>query len=462
MKLYTLLIVLGLFTSPVWTKDSNEVKKNQTFVATHEWQEIPEGQGIPQGLHVRINLQTGKKEAKLLDETDDSSNDPLKVMHKDGALSVLPDDYDMVKEEEDEEGDSEAPEDYNGENGQPKKVKHLDEALKRIGIDYNPEEKLQNIKREFRSYEELKKTFEGMRKAFKSDGEIIVQLIEEFHNITKDSKDMEVRIKTQTQILESFNYLMSQYDNAQLFVEQGGLDQVILPTLVNQTHVGLKVEVMRVLGAMCQNNPKVQIKVYERNVGSHLTQILMSSTRTEELSTALYAFSSLLRKFPHAQQRILSTSGTQALVSVLGKEAELKIKAKAVTIISDIIVEKELVLSKSSADDDPLAAAQYAELSFPEWLEANSYCETMDGLVTTNLYEFLEAPDILEYFTNALENTKSFCSPLWSQSPQFRHVLLTLRNRYSQSEDEYRLDISKLLKILIDKLYPESIRHDEF
>ncbi|XP_073830700.1 sil1 nucleotide exchange factor [Musca autumnalis] len=454
MKPYTLLIVLGLLATAGWAKESNEVKKNQTFVATHEWQEIPEGQGIPQGLHVRINLQTGKKEAKLLDETDESSNDPLKVIHKNGALAVLPDEYDMVKEEVEEDDE--------GEAGKPKKIKHLDEALKRIGIDYTPEERLESIKREFRSYEELKKTFEGMRKAFKTDGEIIVQLIEEYHNITKDSKDVETRIKTQTQILESFNYLMSQYDNALLFVDQGGLDQVILPTLVNQTHVGLKVEVMRVLGAMCQNNPKVQIKVYERNVGSHLTQILMSSTRTEELSTALYAFSSLLRKFPHAQQRILSTSGTQALVSVLGKEAELKIKAKAATIINDIIVEKELVLSKSSADDDPLAAAQYAELSFPEWLEANSYCETMDALVTTNLYEFLEVPDILEYIINALDNTKTFCSPLWSQSPQFRHVLLTLRNRYSQSEDEYRLDIAKLLRTLIDKLYPDSIRHDEF
>lgn len=377
-------------------------------------------------------------------------------MHKDGALSVLPDD-DSAEDETDDSGDDSS----SSSDGKTKKIKHLDEALKRIGIDYTPEEKLENIKREFRSYEELKKTFEGMRKAFKTDGEIIVQLIEEYHNITKDGKDPEARLKTQTQILESFNYLMSQYDNALLFVDQGGLEYVILPTLVNQTQTSLKVEVMRVLGSMTQNNPKVQIKVYERNVGSHLTQILMTSTRTEELSSALYAFSSLLRKFPHAQQRILSTSGTQALVSVLDKECELKIKAKAVTIISDIIVEKELVLSKSSINNDPLAAAQYAELNFPEWLQANSYCETMDAIVTSNLYGFMEAPDILEYFVHALENTRSFCSGHWSKG-QLRHVLLTLRNRYSQSDDEYRLEISHMLKNLIDKQYPESARHDEF
>ncbi|XP_013099436.2 nucleotide exchange factor Sil1 [Stomoxys calcitrans] len=457
MKFCTFLILIGLIQT-TWTKEAKETKKNHTtFVATHEWQEIEEGQGIPQGLHVRINLQTGKKEAKLLDESQeeyDKDNEHIqRAVHKDGALSILPDDNGG---NEDEDGDS---------NGKAKKkIKHLDEAFKRIGIDYDPEEGGTKAKREFRSYEELKKTFEGMRKAFKSDAEIIIQFIEEFRNATKESKDADARIKIQTQILESFNYLMSQYDNALLFVEQGGLDHVILPTLVNvsYTHVGLKVEAMRVLGAMSQNNPKVQIKVYERNVGSHLTQILMTSTRTEELSTALYAFSSLLRKFPHAQQRILSTSGTQALVSVLSKDCDLKIKAKAATLISDIVLEKELVLSKSTVDDDPLAAAQYAELSFPEWLQANSYCETMDALVTSNLYDFLEAPDILEYFIHSLANTKSFCSLLWSQSPQLRHVLLTLRNRYSQSEDEYRLEISQLLNKLIDQLYPETVRHDEF
>jgi nucleotide exchange factor SIL1 len=37
-------------------------------VPTNEWQEVGEHQTIPKGLHIRLNLQTGKKEAKLLDE----------------------------------------------------------------------------------------------------------------------------------------------------------------------------------------------------------------------------------------------------------------------------------------------------------------------------------------------------------------------------------------------------------
>ena len=38
------------------------------FVATDEWQVIPENEPLPNGLHYRINLETGKKEAKLLEE----------------------------------------------------------------------------------------------------------------------------------------------------------------------------------------------------------------------------------------------------------------------------------------------------------------------------------------------------------------------------------------------------------
>jgi nucleotide exchange factor SIL1 len=44
------------------------------FVATNEWQDILEGQKVPAGLHYRMNLATGKKEAKLLVEENDESD----------------------------------------------------------------------------------------------------------------------------------------------------------------------------------------------------------------------------------------------------------------------------------------------------------------------------------------------------------------------------------------------------
>ncbi|KAJ8561524.1 hypothetical protein ON010_g8160 [Phytophthora cinnamomi] len=37
------------------------------FVPTNEWQDILPNQAIPPGLYIRVNLETGKKEAKLLE-----------------------------------------------------------------------------------------------------------------------------------------------------------------------------------------------------------------------------------------------------------------------------------------------------------------------------------------------------------------------------------------------------------
>ena len=46
------------------------VDEPDVFQPTSEWQVVQEGQSIPRGLHVRINLETGVKEAKLMEDSD--------------------------------------------------------------------------------------------------------------------------------------------------------------------------------------------------------------------------------------------------------------------------------------------------------------------------------------------------------------------------------------------------------
>ena len=59
--------------------DQNSYQEQDVFVPTKEWQTIREGQHIPPGLHVRMNLQTGLKEAKLLDDNMETSEpDPMR------------------------------------------------------------------------------------------------------------------------------------------------------------------------------------------------------------------------------------------------------------------------------------------------------------------------------------------------------------------------------------------------
>ncbi|MEE6479023.1 hypothetical protein FKM82_012098 [Ascaphus truei] len=52
-------------------EDVQDPEDQEVFYPTHEWQVVKPDQAVPRGLHMRLNLQTGKNEAKLLDEKDD-------------------------------------------------------------------------------------------------------------------------------------------------------------------------------------------------------------------------------------------------------------------------------------------------------------------------------------------------------------------------------------------------------
>ena len=54
-------------------EEDDTARDQNIFKPTHEWKIVEEGQSIPPGLHVRMNLQTGLKEAKLLEEDKDKS-----------------------------------------------------------------------------------------------------------------------------------------------------------------------------------------------------------------------------------------------------------------------------------------------------------------------------------------------------------------------------------------------------
>ena len=58
---------------------ASNCESSSDFIATKEWQEIAEGQRVPAGLHYRINFETGKKEAKILEEDNESDENKVKV-----------------------------------------------------------------------------------------------------------------------------------------------------------------------------------------------------------------------------------------------------------------------------------------------------------------------------------------------------------------------------------------------
>jgi len=63
--------------------DEEEEENVTIFIPTNQWQQLAPGQAVPAGLHVRINLETGEKEAKLIEEEneEDKMGDRRRLHH---------------------------------------------------------------------------------------------------------------------------------------------------------------------------------------------------------------------------------------------------------------------------------------------------------------------------------------------------------------------------------------------
>lgn len=184
-----------------------EVSTREVFVPTEEWQEVLPGQQIPAGLHVRLNIETGKKEAKLLSEqptteqTEDLSRETLK------------------------------------------------EALKNIKADFKPSEVSEPEAPTFRSMAELKAALGDIEMDVETDLEIIKKLFSKFHSSPGEEE--------RAAILEDLEYYTHQYDNALLFVELAGLRDLVLPSL-NSSQPALRQQAAQLVAGAAQSNPQFQ------------------------------------------------------------------------------------------------------------------------------------------------------------------------------------------------------------
>ena len=162
-------------------------------------------------------MQTGKKEAKLLDETEEKSQV--------SALTNVP-------TEDQKENTGEKPAEKPGIN-----YPELKEALKKIKSD--AKEGVREPSSTFRSYEDIKEELKKIEQSIKTEYEILKELVTNYATQQGDSE--------KEQILNDLEFYVHQYDNAQDFVKMGGLKDVVLPAL-NSTNKELRSSAAFLLG----------------------------------------------------------------------------------------------------------------------------------------------------------------------------------------------------------------------
>lgn len=110
----------------------------ETFVPTKEWQTIKLSQAIPKGLHVRLNMQTGEREAKLLKEPNQPNENHVLTKEFEEALKNLNDEFKNKDAESDKD---------------------------------------EHTKNKFKSYEKIKEEMADLNLNIKTDYEILRELI---------------------------------------------------------------------------------------------------------------------------------------------------------------------------------------------------------------------------------------------------------------------------------------------
>ncbi|XP_055618737.1 nucleotide exchange factor Sil1 [Toxorhynchites rutilus septentrionalis] len=432
MKL-TIILLVGLSVAA-----HDGARNDSNFVATDEWQEIGTGQAIPQGLHVRINLKTVKKEAKLLAK---GINDT----QSSASLSTIPgsdvQDHDPLP--------------------LPFGAKQLKAALQNIpGDDFmsNHEEELEK-KPKFKSYYQIKLELKEANLEVMSDSDTMGSIFELF-----DSKRNQHPSGLKS-LFEDLKYLVHQIDNANEFIDRQGIEKIIWPSL-NGTDSPVRVLAFELLGIVVQNNPKAKVALFERSGGTILLGKISQLSRSEEISAALFAFGALIRKFPYAQTKLLNAHGYSMLFDVLNKQVELRVKVKVIILIADLVDDYEYALSDEN--EDATTKERYGSTNLTEGLRKTEYCKVAGEFIRQNRIGFETDINLAEEVVRALRRMvrAGLCQDSWSSCALFRHTLLVLRNNLDTRLDDedmsdYYKDVQQMVDEFVAELYRSLGKKDE-
>jgi nucleotide exchange factor SIL1 len=369
----------------------NENEDNDVFVPTKEWQTVKKGQKIPKGLHVRINLETGLTEAKLLDD-DQSPEDKTK------ALTAVPQDSQDEKL---------------SEKIIPKSI--LEEAVKNIkGDDLFTPDEIKNIQEKFRSYDDIKKSLGELNLTPKIDAEVIADLLKKHKEVTTGGKVDKAEV---LKILEDLDFLAHQYDNAREFVRQNGFQEIIYKNL-NRSNTEIKKETLKLMGSLMQNNVGPKIHALETGGVGILLRLINFGSDSGIKSRALTALGALLRSFPVAQQKFVESGGLTVLSKFFDTD-NIKIQIRIVTMISDLIVEH-----KWAAFDEKLSK-YYTSFNLTKYILEHDWCKKLNRLLLGLLITDKDDHDSLEKCLTAMHSLREHCGRKYEKD-----LLESLKKRY--------------------------------
>ncbi|RWS03052.1 nucleotide exchange factor SIL1-like protein [Dinothrombium tinctorium] len=450
-----LLFVLSLIVSVNSSKSSNDDEseprgeqsagKRKVFIPSKEWQEVKDDDILPPKFHYRINLETGVKEAKLL---ENDRNEGGKEMLKDNEYHKAVINVDQTSEDKLKETDQNNNEEITIDNDNKEdKNGIISDGIKTIkqsgenvlkAIDYQEvKDRVKEVKSRFKSIEVLKKEFEALNLNPKTETEVVNELMQNYLKANNEQK---------ISILQDIEYHIHHIDVAIDFIKLNGL-KLILPDL-NNSDSSVRAMVALTLGSAMQNNVKVQIAVLESNAMDSLLRVLSLDPSKQVKSRALFAVSSLIRQFPYAQKHFIKKGGVSVLASLF-KENNLianRLKVKVLSLLYDLLTEQESIENSSEE-----RMQQYQGVRLKKTLEEAGFCSLITSMLNYTEPEVkLQILSLMNLLLDTCRNEFKLSIPILTD--------ISLKSA-SLDEDESRgfsneslNDIHNLSKNLLDEL----------
>ncbi|KDO27272.1 hypothetical protein SPRG_07521 [Saprolegnia parasitica CBS 223.65] len=382
------------------------------FEPTREWQEILPNQAIPGGLHVRINLATGKKEAKLLTDDDDIDATPANVPTPEVATSeltvvaselvgqVTPSDVVASPETKEEHRISDSL--YNVLAGLPEPP-----VLDGINIH---DAHAHLSKEAFAAYvEKLWKARQAELKeaseAIRNEAKYMQTLIDALLAPTTPTDDV-------LDALTKLEWEVQDLDKARDFNTLGGL--VVTVQFLNATDLAVRAQAMWVVGSAIKHFEEAQNWALQAGAVPHLLQSLAMPISDKAVVAmqrkALYALSALLQSNAKCQAVLLAQDGVRILNALAANaNAPLQLRLKAVLVLHHLLAEH--------AADPSRAADVHAAVH-----ATDAYCAATAALLTDPTLTPKLGLQVMEALAQALMSPPSKCTAALTTPAVAAHV----------------------------------------
>lgn len=335
----------------------------------------------------------------------------------------------------------------------------LKDALKNIkneDVSESDEQVMKRISDKFKKYEEIKKELNKLNLSLKTDSELLNDLFRKYDE-TLTSKHLDKHAKYQQIInyLEDIDYLVHQIDNANEFIRQNGFNKILYKNF-NSSSTKIKCQVLNILGSATQNNPKVQIYALETGSIDKILRILALETNNQVLSKAVFAISSLLRRFPLAQQQFIKYGGLSVLSKLFEKPDKIKIQLKILTLLYDLLMEHNSAVKDLESPDYQAKLKQYKAVDLKSHLRELNWCDIFSSILLDIYKSDKENHDSIEKCLNIMYLVHDICKP--DYSADIKRILLELNVMYKKLSAEEIDENSKEVNVSSHMFYFQKMR----